>query len=288
MLGQTNSIKKLAYYHLQSISRVRHFLDCDTSIKAVLSLHGDVLPGLHQCSAGRTVAGSAACTADGAELCLACHRWAGRTRACDACSQRATPAPCLQSSLRCWVWCTGYWTVARCLPTSGMCSQGMQGAEPCAPAVTSAGWRCPAPTTYGDRIFSVCALALWNTLPCNIRELATYTSFKAALKTHLFCDHLNQTYFGIYLPLLSLYPFASALVYQIHLTIPKTLLVMFGLLFMGVAVKCCEICEIWHLKQSFPFLFTVTVTPPCYVTPSVEQFPIMRLPESGARSHLLV
>ena len=44
---------------------------------------------------------------------------------------------------------------------------------------------------YGGRSFSVCVAALWNALPCNIRELDTFTSFKAALKTHLFCDRFN-------------------------------------------------------------------------------------------------
>ena len=38
MHGQVNSIKRSAFYDLRSISKIRHFLDGDTCIKAVLSL----------------------------------------------------------------------------------------------------------------------------------------------------------------------------------------------------------------------------------------------------------
>ena len=40
--------------------------------------------------------------------------------------------------------------------------------------------------TYGDKAFQNIGPKTWNTLPCNIRETSTLTSFKAKLKTHLF------------------------------------------------------------------------------------------------------
>ena len=39
---------------------------------------------------------------------------------------------------------------------------------------------------YGDRAFSVAAPRLWNTLPRHVRHSPSLTSFKTALKTHLF------------------------------------------------------------------------------------------------------
>jgi len=40
--------------------------------------------------------------------------------------------------------------------------------------------------TYGDRSFKAAAPKLWNSLPKEIRESDSVTSFKRALKTHLF------------------------------------------------------------------------------------------------------
>ena len=40
--------------------------------------------------------------------------------------------------------------------------------------------------TYGDRAFSVCAPALWNALPDEIRFETELSVFKTKLKTHLF------------------------------------------------------------------------------------------------------
>ena len=40
--------------------------------------------------------------------------------------------------------------------------------------------------TLGDRAFMVVAPKLWNSLPANIRAIESITSFKTALKTHLF------------------------------------------------------------------------------------------------------
>jgi hypothetical protein len=41
-------------------------------------------------------------------------------------------------------------------------------------------------TTYGPRSFSVAAPIAWNKLPLSLRQLPTLSSFKSALKTHLF------------------------------------------------------------------------------------------------------
>jgi hypothetical protein len=41
-------------------------------------------------------------------------------------------------------------------------------------------------TTYGPRSFSVAAPIAWNKLPLSLRQLLTLSSFKSALKTHLF------------------------------------------------------------------------------------------------------
>ena len=40
--------------------------------------------------------------------------------------------------------------------------------------------------SYGARAFQNCSPRLWNCLPLNIRQLNTYSSFKRALKHHLF------------------------------------------------------------------------------------------------------
>ena len=39
---------------------------------------------------------------------------------------------------------------------------------------------------YGERAFSRCGPKLWNALPLSIRQCTSTTSFKKALKTHLF------------------------------------------------------------------------------------------------------
>ena len=40
--------------------------------------------------------------------------------------------------------------------------------------------------TYGERSFEYAGTAVWNTLPKSLRELENITTFKKALKTHLF------------------------------------------------------------------------------------------------------
>lgn len=45
----------------------------------------------------------------------------------------------------------------------------------------------------GDRAFSVCAPRLWNDLPVAVRDCKTLSSFKIALKTHLFKIAFNCT-----------------------------------------------------------------------------------------------
>ena len=45
--------------------------------------------------------------------------------------------------------------------------------------------------TYGERAFSVAAPRLWNALPLNIRNCKTITTFKSALKTHLFKSYFE-------------------------------------------------------------------------------------------------
>jgi len=44
-----------------------------------------------------------------------------------------------------------------------------------------------AMASYGDRAFSIAAPKLWNVLPQKIKSATTVSSFKSALKTHLFC-----------------------------------------------------------------------------------------------------
>jgi hypothetical protein len=44
----------------------------------------------------------------------------------------------------------------------------------------------PAKRKYGERAFAVCGPRLWNTLPLHVRKCPKLTSFKTALKTHLF------------------------------------------------------------------------------------------------------
>jgi hypothetical protein len=46
--------------------------------------------------------------------------------------------------------------------------------------------------TFGGRSFSHAAPRLWNQLPNSIRTKPTLTSFKSALKTHLFTEHFNK------------------------------------------------------------------------------------------------
>ena len=45
--------------------------------------------------------------------------------------------------------------------------------------------------TYGERVFSVASPRLWNVLPLNIRNCKTITTFKSALKTHLFKSYFE-------------------------------------------------------------------------------------------------
>ena len=45
--------------------------------------------------------------------------------------------------------------------------------------------------TYGDRAFAAYAPRVWNSLPRQVREANTITSFKRLLKTHLFSSHFN-------------------------------------------------------------------------------------------------
>jgi hypothetical protein len=48
-----------------------------------------------------------------------------------------------------------------------------------------------AKSSYGNRSFSIAAPKLWNTLPTHIRTIASITSFKTNLKTHLFNKYYN-------------------------------------------------------------------------------------------------
>ena len=50
--------------------------------------------------------------------------------------------------------------------------------------LVSAKTRCPP--TFGDRAFQSAAPKLWNSLPAEIRNIQTLTSFKQALKTYFF------------------------------------------------------------------------------------------------------
>ena len=45
---------------------------------------------------------------------------------------------------------------------------------------------------YGNRSFVYAAPKLWNSLPVNVRNADTLTSFKKLLKTHLFLQHFNN------------------------------------------------------------------------------------------------
>ena len=94
-------------------------------------------------------------------------------------------------SLRCWAWCSWQWTVIGPLPTSETCSQNVGGWALCSSSDCSRPKVPRSSNKYRARSFSISAPTLWNTLPQYIRELDTFTSFKAALKTHLFCDHFN-------------------------------------------------------------------------------------------------
>ena len=44
-------------------------------------------------------------------------------------------------------------------------------------------------STFGPRAFSVSGPLSWNQLPLSVRQLPTFSSFKTALKTHLFSSH---------------------------------------------------------------------------------------------------
>ena len=45
---------------------------------------------------------------------------------------------------------------------------------------------------YGSRAFAIAGPRLWNTLPITIKNCATVSSFKTAIKTHLFSIHLKK------------------------------------------------------------------------------------------------
>ena len=69
---------------------------------------------------------------------------------------------------------------------SDICSQGMRVGRTLRSSSEISGLKVgPFNNRYGGRSFSVCAPGPWNTLPCNIRELVTCTSFKAAVNPPL-------------------------------------------------------------------------------------------------------